>query len=171
MYMAGAVAASGYADSIPAEEGLRVFGILTETLSRMGLYELKGSKRSASYRLNTLAEDYFPNFINFTNLTGCRWRLRPSAKVVSMQPVADSYCLQDEKKAIICLESPNGESGHVYAAGTAALTGLFLAEGRYNFLIYQPDSGNHISSSVEIRNRGGIIHLPLFRDDLALLIN
>jgi len=171
MYMAGAVAASGYADSIPIEDGSQFFSILFEALSRIGWYESPGLKRSASYRLNTLAEENFLRFVNFTEIAGSRLGLQPVAQVVSRHPVANSYCLQNNEKAIIYLESPTGESGHVYPAGTAALTGLGLKDGRYRLLVYHPESGNQVSENVEIHNGGGLISLPVFKDDLALLIH
>jgi hypothetical protein len=170
MYMAGVVAASGYADSVPVPERSPFWRVWHKALSMVGLHDGIGSKRVASYRLNTLAEDGFLNFIKFTDMAGHPRGLHAASEVVSGHPATHSYCLQNREKAILYLESPNGEAGHFYPSAKASLKGLILDDGQYDLLIYHPASGEQINHSVEILGGNGKIHLPPFKDDLAILI-
>jgi hypothetical protein len=170
MYMAGVVAAAGYADSISTADKSWLLKLTYRILNIFDRPDLITFRKEASYRLNTVAETNFSHFRRFVDVAGHPRGLWPGSGVVSGHPVANSYCLQNDERAIIYLESPNGEAGHTYPASFANLQGLKLRDGSYNLLIYHPDTGEQSKDKFEICEGRGSISLPGFKDDLALLI-
>ena len=170
MYMAGVAAAAGYADSISSTDRPWEQRFASRDPRKIGQPETIKSQRIASYRLDTLAETNFLHFINFVELAGDRQGLQAASGVVAEHPAANSYCLQNDRKAVIYMESPNGEAGHIYPAGNTRLVGLGLKDGSYNLLVYHPDTGEQTTGGIEISNGEGSVQLPSFKDDLALMI-
>ncbi len=120
--------------------------------------------------MNESAEVNFAPFRSFIDIAGHPHGLWPGSGVVAGRPVANSYCLQNRERAIIYFESPNGEAGHVYPAGSAVLKDLWLRDGRYSLRIYHPNNGERMTGMVGIRGGRGLISLLRFNDALALLI-
>jgi hypothetical protein len=170
MYMAGVAAAAGYADSISSTDRPWEQRFASMFPRKIDQPETIKSQRIASYRLDTLAETNFLHFINFVELAGDRQGLQAGSGVVAGHPVANSYCLQNDRKAVIYMESPNGEAGHIYPEGNAKLIGLHLRNGSYNLLVYHPGTGEQATGGIQISNGEGFVQLPSFRDDLAVII-
>jgi hypothetical protein len=94
-----------------------------------------------------------------------------ASDVLKGHTVANSYCLQSDKEAIIYLESPNGEAGYTYKEKKATINGLMLKDGIHKGSIYFPDSGNKRGFAIKVVRGAGEITLPSFNDDLAIIIN
>jgi hypothetical protein len=171
MYMAGAVSAGGYADSCTVDNRSIVKRLTTKILTRIGIENQPEKLFKATYRLNNSSETHFSNFIKFTNIAGHPYGLMASSGILFNHPVANSYCLQNKQKAIIYIESPNGEAGHNYPRKSSKLKGIGLPDGAHNVLMYYPASGKRYTSSIDMFNGEGDINLPEFKDDLALLIS
>jgi len=171
MYMARVAAAAGYADSVSIADTEWVPRLASKLSGLIGWSDSLTHQRKAAYRLNTLAETHFKHFNTFVEDAGDPTGLRPAQRVVIDHPVANSYCLHNDARAIIYLESPNGEAGHHYPPGHATIQGLSLHDGVYNMRVYQPDSGQQSNVKVDVHQGRISIRLPAFRDDLALLIH
>jgi hypothetical protein len=166
MYMAGVQIAGGYADS-----HLLHPSFISKVFDYIGIGESKYIKNiKSSYRLNTIAEEYYYNFYKFTELVTDYINFQMSSGVLKGHPVANSYCLQSDKEAIIYLESPNGEAGYTYKEKTAIINGLMLKDGIHKGSIYFPDSGSKRGFSIKVVRGAGEITLPSFKDDLAIII-
>jgi hypothetical protein len=170
MYMAGAAAAAGYADSISTAETSLMHRLTATIYAFFGRLEMQTVPREASYRSNTLAENQFRHFKTFIDKVGHSAGLRPVAGVLSDHPVANSYCLQNGQRAIIYLESPNGEAGYSYPPRSAKLEGLNLCDGEFTMLVYHPGTGDQSTVRMDVHKGRASIQLPEFKDDLALLI-
>jgi hypothetical protein len=170
MYMAGVVAAGAYADSAAPVDRSPFQRLAAELLAKVRKEQRTAGPRQSVYRLNELAEKNYSLFRQFVDMTGHPVGMRASAGVVAAHPAAGSYCLQNERRAIIYLESPSGEAGHRYPSSQAKLKGLHLPDRSYDLLIFHPSTGERTTSRIELLNGEASTLLPPFTDDLALLI-
>ena len=171
MFMAGVQSAGGYSDAYRIKDKNIVYKALSKIAEYANLEKyFFSNERRASYRLNLLSENNFGYFIKFVNKIVNYENLIPSDKVLHDHPVSNSYCLQDKKKVVIYLESPNGEAGYHYNSSFATLSGIFLENNNYEGYFYFPNNGGKQSFKIEIKNGKGDLQIPSFNDDLVIAI-
>lgn len=171
MYMSGVQSAGGYADGSSIKNKNIMYKALYKILEMVNLENIFFSNKSRiSYRLNLLSENNFGPFIKFVNNIGDYENLIPSSGILRGHPVKNSYCLQNENKVIIYLESPNGQAGYQYDSDFANISGLQLGDNNYEGHYYFPSNGKKQRFEIEVRKGKCKLQLPSFNDDLAITI-
>lgn len=170
MYMARVQMAAAYADSYDVVQTFRGAARVEKLLRTLGLGNLMPRKITASYNLNSLAEDNFVKFRSFIRNIVDYPNLLPYDNIVTGHPAAHNYCLQSSKEIVIYLESPNGNAGYTYPETRVSLSGLMLGDGNYRGFHYHPGSGAKVEFETSIANGKSTLLIPRFRDDLAIYI-